>query len=168
MVRCILCVLCVLCVADLFSAIGGPCWRYITACTSYMHLIYHVNSSSHDSPAEQFKQVLLSHFSKTDDGPVHSYVGVNIFSNGHHMHLSQEHLCLTYLNPLTCLTAIQFQPPWLRESFCSKKDCPLVCNPPLPQCRQYQECVGTLQYLATWTYVQGHDIPFARALDYGK
>jgi hypothetical protein len=121
--------------------------------TSYMHLIYHVDdillSFSHDSPAEQFKQALLSRFSGTDDGPVHRYVGIDIFRDGHHMHLSQEPLALDLLERFDMLDCNPVSTPMAPGELLLEKDRPLVPDPALR--RQYQECVGTLQYLATWT-----------------
>jgi hypothetical protein len=118
-----------------------------------MHLIYHVNdillSFSHDSVAKQFKQALLSRFSSTDDGPLHCYVGINNFHNGHHMHLSQEPLALDLLEHFNMLDCNPVSTPMAQGELLLEKDCPLVPHPALH--RQYQECVGTLQYLATWT-----------------
>jgi hypothetical protein len=49
---CVLCVLCVLCVVDLFGAIGGPRWRYITArvSQSWPSMSPHIAFSRLDTP----------------------------------------------------------------------------------------------------------------------
>jgi hypothetical protein len=103
--------------------------------TSYMHLIYHVNhillSFSHDSPAEQFKQALLSRFSGTNDGPVHCYVGIDIFLYGHHMHLSQEPLDLDLLERFNMLNCNPISTPMALGELLLAKDCPLVPDPAL-------------------------------------
>ena len=87
--------------------------------------------------------------SGTDDGQVSCYVGINISSDDTHMHLSQESLAhdlLDHFNMLDCnpCTTAMAQGELLLE-----RDRPAV--PDIPPRRKYQECVGSLQYLATWT-----------------
>ena len=121
--------------------------------TSSMHLVYHVDdillSFSHDSSSEAFKMALFSRFSGTDMGPVTRYVGIDISRDGNHMHLSQEPLALELLERFDMLDCNSVTSPMAPGELLLESD-----RPPTPDLAlrpQYQECVGTLQYLATWT-----------------
>ena len=118
-----------------------------------MHLVFHVDdillSFSSDDAAVAFKTALLSRFTGTDDGPVTRYVGLDIFRDDRHIHLSQEPLALELLDCFNMLHCNPCATPMDPGELLLESDRPAVPDPALR--RQYQECVGTLQYLATWT-----------------
>jgi hypothetical protein len=121
--------------------------------TAHMHLVYHVDdillSFSSDDAAVQFKTALLSRFAGTDDGPVRRYVGVDISRDANHMHLSQEPLALELLERFDMQHCNPCTTPMEAGTLMLAKDRPTTPDPVLR--RKFQECVGTLQYLATWT-----------------
>jgi hypothetical protein len=121
--------------------------------TAHMHLVYHVDdillSFSSDDAAVQFKTALLSRFAGTDDGPVRRYVGLDISRDGNHMHLSQEPLALELLERFDMHHCNPCTTPMEAGTLMLAKDRPIKPDPVLR--RKFQECVGTLQYLATWT-----------------
>jgi hypothetical protein len=121
--------------------------------SSHMDLIYHADdillSFNDDNAASQFKTALLQRFTGTDDGPVSRYVGLNITCDGDSMHLSQEPLALDLLDRFDMLGCNPCTTPMDAGVLLLARDRP--STPDLALRRQYQECVGTLQYLATWT-----------------
>jgi hypothetical protein len=120
---------------------------------AHMHLVYHVDdillSFSDDNAAIKFKTALLTRFTGTDDGPVSRYVGIDICRDSHHMHLSQEPLALELLDRFDMLDCNPCSTPMEAGVLLLASDRPATPDAPLR--RQFQECVGTLQYLATWT-----------------
>ena len=58
-----------------------------------MHLVFHVDdllfNFSSDELGLKFKYDLLSRFDGTDDGPVHTFVGINVERDEYHTHLTQ-------------------------------------------------------------------------------
>jgi hypothetical protein len=121
--------------------------------TSHMHLVYHVDdillSFSNDEAALAFKTALLTRFAGTDDGPVSRYVGIDVFRDDQHIHLSQEPLALELLERFDMLDCNPCTSPMEAGELLLATDRPSV--PDVALRRQYQECVGTLQFLATWT-----------------
>jgi hypothetical protein len=121
--------------------------------TSHMHLVYHVDdillSFSNDDVAVAFKSALLTRFAGTDDGPVSRYVGIDVFRDDRHIHLSQEPLALELLERFDMLDCNPCTSPMEAGELLLESDRPSV--PDVALRRHYQECVGTLQFLATWT-----------------
>ncbi len=121
--------------------------------SAHMDLIYHVDdillSFNNDNAASQFKTALLQHFTGTDDSPVSRYVGLNITHDSDSMHLSQEPLALDLLDHFDMLDCNQCTTPMDAGGLLLA--CYSLSTPDLALCCQYQECVGTLRYLATCT-----------------
>jgi hypothetical protein len=137
-----------------FAPVNGSstCFKW-TDGSAHMHLVFHVDdillTFSDDAAAVAFKSALLTRFAGTDDGPVTRYVGMDFFRDSHHIHLSQEPLALDLLERFDMLHCNPCANPMDAGELLLESDRPSV--PDVPLRRQYQECVGTLQYLATWT-----------------
>ena len=137
-----------------FSPVNGSstCFQW-TDGSAQMHLVFHVDdillAFSDDAAAVAFKSALLTRFAGTDDGPVTRYVGMDFFRDAHHVHLSQEPLALDLLERFNMLDCNPCAHPMDAGDLLLDSDRPAV--PDVALRRQYQECVGTLQYLATWT-----------------
>ena len=121
--------------------------------TAQMHLVFHVDdillSFSHDDAAVAFKTALLTRFAGTDDGPVTRYVGIDVYRDANHIHLSQESLALELLERFDMLDCNPCSTPMDAGTLLLESDRP--STPDVALRRTYQECVGTLQFLATWT-----------------
>ena len=137
-----------------FTPVNGSstCFKWTDGCAQ-MHLVFHVDdillAFSDDNAAVAFKSALLTRFAGTDDGPVTRYVGMDFFRDAHHIHLSQEPLAQELLERFDMLDCNPCAHPMDAGELLLESD-----RPPVPDValrRQYQECVGTLQYLATWT-----------------
>jgi hypothetical protein len=118
-----------------------------------MHLVYHVDnillSFSCNDAAVRFKSALLTRFAGTDDGPVRRYVGLDVSRNANHIHLSQEPLALELLERFDMQHCNPCTTPMEAGILMLAKDRPSTPDPVMRS--KFQECVGTLQYLATWT-----------------
>jgi hypothetical protein len=121
--------------------------------THHMHLVYHVDdilfSFSNDDVATAFKTALLSRFKGTDDGMVTKYVGLDISQNDTCTHLTQEPLARDLLDKCGMADCKPTLTPMEPGLHLLDSDRPLVPDPILRH--SYQEIVGTLQYLCTFT-----------------
>ncbi len=135
------------------STAHPPCLHGLQVLPTWTRLIYHIDdnllSFNYDNAASQFKTALLQCFTGTDDFPVSLYIGLYITCDSDSMHMSQEPLALDLLDHFNMLDCNQCTTPM--DAGVLLLACNRQSTPDLALHCQYQECIGTLQYLATWT-----------------
>ena len=125
-----------------------------------IHLVFHVDdvlfSFGSDDTGQDFKTALLSRFDGTDDGPVRTFVGVDFHRDEYHTYISQEALVTQLLEAHGLLACNSVATPMEPHTLLTAQT---DADPQGPvDVHAYQQIVGTLLYLTTWTRP---DISFA-------
>ena len=139
-----------------FKAINGSDTQYNwhdATSTRSMHLLYHVDdilvAFSHAQDVADFKRAMLARFDAVDSGPVSTYVGIDIARTSTTTTISQEVLTLNLLDLHNMRNCKAVDTPMAPDSTLLNSD--RAAHPDPVKRAAYQQLVGSLQYLATWT-----------------
>jgi len=121
--------------------------------THSMQLVVHVDDiviSYNDSAAlSDFHQALFAHFTGTDEGSPTTYLGMDVHVSDTKTHLTQASLARDILERHGMSTCNPALLPMQPGRHLLDSDRPATPDPARRQ--TYQEIVGSLQYLCTWT-----------------